>query len=111
MRKIHGVEIHGVDVDPETRCAHYRTENDIVALKFKCCGRWFPCHRCHQELGQHETLVWPHQEFDALAVLCGGCGKQLSIREYLGGASSCPGCSRSFNPGCIEHAHYYFAVP
>jgi uncharacterized CHY-type Zn-finger protein len=108
-RAIHGVEVSGVDVDPETRCAHYRGLNDIIALKFKCCGKWFPCHLCHEELAQHEAVVWPENEFDSVAVLCGACGKQMRVQEYWRCASTCPGCGRSFNPGCIEHAHYYFA--
>jgi uncharacterized CHY-type Zn-finger protein len=109
-RKVHGVEINGVHVDPETRCAHYYGSTDIVALKFKCCGKWFPCHRCHDELAGHRAVVWPEQEFDELVVLCGGCGRRMSAREYLDCNSICPNCGRSFNPGCAKHAHYYFAV-
>jgi uncharacterized CHY-type Zn-finger protein len=110
-RRIHGVEINGVDVDPETRCAHYRGSNDIVALRFKCCGKWFPCHRCHDEIAGHPAVVWPEQEFDELLVLCGGCGRQMTPREYLDCASTCPACGRSFNPACAKHAHYYFSGP
>jgi uncharacterized CHY-type Zn-finger protein len=110
-RRIHGVEINGVDVDPETRCAHYRGSNDIVALRFKCCGKWFPCHRCHDEIAGHPAVVWPEQEFDELLVLCGGCGRQMTSREYLDCASTCPACGRSFNPACTKHAHYYFSGP
>ena len=109
-RSIHGVQITGVDVDPETRCAHYHSATDIVALKFKCCGKWFPCHMCHQEVAKHAAVVWPEEEFDELAVLCGGCGRQVNVREYLECDSICPACGRSFNPGCARHAHYYFAV-
>jgi len=109
-RTIHGLEISGVDVDPETRCAHYHGPTDIVALKFRCCGKWFPCHLCHQEIVRHDAVVWPDNEFDSVAVVCGACGKQMSVREYLECASTCPSCGRSFNPACAEHAHYYFAV-
>ena len=109
-RVIRGVEINGVDIDDETRCSHYHSEADIIALKFKCCGKWFPCHLCHQELAQHDAVVWPEQEFHSVAVLCGGCGRQMSVREYLDCASICPACGRSFNPGCAKHAHCYFAV-
>jgi uncharacterized CHY-type Zn-finger protein len=108
-RAIHGVEVNGIDLDPETRCAHYHGPNDTVALKFKCCGKWFPCHLCHEELAQHDSVVWPEKEFDSVAVLCGGCGKQLSVREYLECDSICPSCGRLFNPGCAKHAHYYFS--
>jgi uncharacterized CHY-type Zn-finger protein len=109
-RTIHGLEVSGVDVDPETRCEHYHGPNDIVALKFKCCGKWFPCHLCHEELAQHDAAVWPANKFDSLAVVCGACGRQLSVREYLECDSTCPGCGRSFNPNCAKHAHYYFDV-
>jgi uncharacterized CHY-type Zn-finger protein len=109
-RTIHGLEINGVDVDPETRCTHYHGASDIVALKFKCCGRWFPCHRCHEEIADHAAGFWTAEEFDELVVLCGGCGRCMSAREYFRCASICPSCGRSFNPACAEHVHYYFAV-
>ena len=49
IRRIHGLNIVGVGVDGETRCAHYRSERDIIAIKFKCCKKWFPCYECHAE--------------------------------------------------------------
>jgi uncharacterized CHY-type Zn-finger protein len=110
-RTVYGVEINGIDVDPETRCAHYHGVTDIIALKFKCCGKWFPCHLCHEELAQHGAIVWEEQEFDELVVFCGNCGQRMSAREYLGCNSTCPNCRQSFNPDCAKHALYYFAVP
>jgi uncharacterized CHY-type Zn-finger protein len=107
-RTIHDVEINGIDVDVETRCGHYYGPNDIVALKFKCCGKWFPCHQCHAELAEHTAIVWPKEELHAFAVLCGACGRQLNIREYLDCDSVCPQCRRQFNPGCARHYHLYF---
>jgi uncharacterized CHY-type Zn-finger protein len=107
-RTIHGVEINGVDVDPETRCLHYHEANDIIALKLKCCDQWFPCHECHVELAGHVARVWSRKEFDELAVLCGGCGHLLTIRKYLECCSVCPQCKRSFNPRCAHHRHLYF---
>jgi uncharacterized CHY-type Zn-finger protein len=109
-RTIHGLEITGVNVDPETRCVHYHGENDILALKFKCCGNWFPCHACHAELAGHPAVTWPNQELDARAVFCGACGHQLSIREYRECDSICPRCGRHFNPGCARHYHLYFEL-
>jgi uncharacterized CHY-type Zn-finger protein len=106
--KIHGVNVVGIRVDDETRCAHYHSERDIIAIKFKCCGKWFPCYECHAELSEHEAVVWPRKEFDAVVVLCGGCGSQLSIRRYLDCDSVCPHCRRHFNPGCRNHYHLYF---
>src|SRR3954468_6850024 len=106
--KIHEVNVIGIDVDDETRCAHYRSEFDIIAIKFKCCGQWFPCYQCHIELAGHPAKVWPHDEFDTSAVLCGSCGKQLTIRQYLQCDAACPHCREKFNPRCAGHYHFYF---
>lgn len=105
---IHGVEVVGTDVDDQTRCAHYHSEPDIIAIKFKCCGKWFPCYTCHTEFSEHQAVVWPEEEFATVAVLCGGCGAQLSIRQYLDCDSVCPHCCREFNRGCFNHHHLYF---
>lgn len=106
--KIHDLEVIGVDVDEQTRCAHYHSERDIVAIKFRCCGKWFPCFECHQAVAGHAAIRWPEAEFATRAILCGGCGHQLTIREYLDSASVCPRCARQFNPGCSRHQHLYF---
>ena len=108
--KIHGVDIIGVDVDPQTRCAHYHGERDIIAIKFKCCGKWFPCDQCHAVLAGHTAEVWPKEEFGESAILCGNCGRQLTIRKYLQCESACPHCERQFNPGCARHNHFYFEM-
>lgn len=105
---IHGEIVVGADVDAETRCAHYHSALDIIAIKFKCCGRWFPCYECHEENAGHEPEVWAKCEFAAAAILCGGCGVQLTVDEYLKCESTCPHCSRKFNPGCARHYHLYF---
>jgi uncharacterized CHY-type Zn-finger protein len=106
--KIHGVEVNGVDVDLETRCAHYHAPNDIIAIKFACCDKWFPCHQCHAERADHTASLWSREQFDKRAVLCGACGHQLTIREYLDSGSVCPRCGRQFDPGCARHHHFYF---
>jgi len=102
--------VSGVDVDSETRCGHWNTELDIIAIKFKCCGRWYPCFECHAELAGHEPAVWPNEEFDEKAILCGACGHQLTINEYMNCRSICPACNAPFNPGCANHYHLYFEV-
>jgi len=108
--KVHGVSVLGLDVDPQTRCAHYHSERDIIAIKFKCCGEWFSCHQCHAELAGHPAQVWPKEEFNQHAVLCGNCGRQLTVHEYLQSESACPHCQSQFNPGCAKHHHFYFAI-
>lgn len=107
-RLIYGETVIGVDVDAQTRCAHYKSEFDIIAIKFKCCGRYFPCYECHAELENHRPQTWAKSGFGANAILCGGCGHQLKIIEYLKCNSICPRCNSKFNPGCAKHYHLYF---
>jgi uncharacterized CHY-type Zn-finger protein len=97
-----------MNVDEETRCAHWPGERDIVAIKFKCCDNWFSCRQCHAELAGHTVIVWPKEEFTTPAILCGACGHQLTVREYFDCGSVCPQCRRQFNPSCSHHRHFYF---
>lgn len=43
----------GRTVDDQTRFLHYRSERDVVAIRFACCGEYYPCHRCHAECAGH----------------------------------------------------------
>lgn len=97
----------GSPVDDDTRCAHYRTALDVVAIRFRCCGEYYPCHQCHAESAGHPAARWPAGERDVAAVLCGVCRNELSIHEYLG-VDGCPRCGAPFNPGCRLHASLYF---
>lgn len=103
-----GLWYYGVETDPQTRCKHYNSERDIIAIKFKCCGLYFCCYECHQELVDHRPAVWKKEDFGEKAVLCGACGEQLTIGGYLGSDAICPGCNAEFNPGCANHYHLYF---
>ncbi|CAI49617.1 zinc finger protein [Natronomonas pharaonis DSM 2160] len=105
--RVHGYEVRGVGLDGETRCAHYGTERDVVAIKFACCATYYACHRCHEECTDHERSRWPLGRRDEKAVLCGVCGTELAVQEYLG-VDSCPDCGARFNPGCNNHTHLYF---
>ncbi|MEP6786981.1 MAG: CHY zinc finger protein [Acidobacteriota bacterium] len=107
---IHGERVCGVEVDPQTRCAHYHSDLDMIAIRFKCCGRWFPCYECHTEIADHRAQIWPAGERKTFAVLCGACGRQLSIEEYLVCDSTCPACNSKFNPRCANHYHLYFEM-
>ena len=109
QQRVFDRKVFGLQIDNETRCAHYHGENDIIAIKFKCCGQWFACHACHSALAGHEAQVWPEMELDQRLLLCGGCGHELTALEYFACESKCPGCHRSFNPGCTRHYHLYFA--
>jgi uncharacterized CHY-type Zn-finger protein len=99
----------GPVVDDETRCIHYRSPLDIVAMRFACCGEYYPCHLCHEGTAGHPARQWPVSARGERAVLCGVCGHELTIAEYLQ-ADSCPVCDAAFNPGCRLHTHLYFEV-
>ncbi len=103
------MRVYGVGVDSETRCAHYGSPLDVIAIRFPCCGRFYPCHECHVAVTDHAPCVWPADRFDEPAVLCGVCGHQMTVTEYLASAHTCPACAAAFNPGCVSHRHLYFA--
>jgi uncharacterized CHY-type Zn-finger protein len=102
--------VFGVDLDRQTRCAHWRGELDVIAIKLRCCGRFYACRDCHDALEGHPAEVWPVNERDERAILCGVCGETLSIRRYLDCENRCPACGAGFNPGCRLHHHLYFAA-
>ncbi|MFB6140847.1 MAG: CHY zinc finger protein [Halosimplex sp.] len=104
------VPLRGVAVDAETRCAHYDSAVDLVALRFACCDCFYPCYRCHEAVTDHEPERIPRESFDEPAVLCGACGATHSVREYLDCEDACPACGAGFNPGCRRHRDRYFAV-
>ncbi|MFW5937991.1 MAG: CHY zinc finger protein [Halanaeroarchaeum sp.] len=110
MRRIGAVEVRGVELDGETRCAHYDTERDVVAIRFRCCTEFYACIQCHEALADHDPTVWPREAFEEDAVLCGACGTTLSIEAYLAADDACPNCGAAFNPGCAAHHHHYFDV-
>ncbi|MFB6095975.1 MAG: CHY zinc finger protein [Haloferacaceae archaeon] len=106
-RDVHGVGVRGVDVGPETRCAHYDGPSDVIAIRFPCCDRYYPCAECHEALADHEAERRSAATLDDPAILCGVCGAERSWREYLGGDLACPTCGASFNPGCARHYDRY----
>jgi uncharacterized CHY-type Zn-finger protein len=101
--------VRGVDLDAETRCAHYHSSLDIIAIKMACCGIYYACKDCHEALAGHAIAVWARSDWDTHAVLCGACGRELTIREYMDSAYLCPHCGAGFNPGCRNHYHFYFS--
>ena len=100
--------VRGIDLDAQTRCVHYHAAADVVAIKMKCCGVYYACKDCHIALAGHAIAVWPRSEWEQRAVLCGACGAELTIREYLRCEARCPACGAGFNPGCRAHHHFYF---
>src|SRR3984957_4776890 len=107
MSELHP-HVRGVDPDSQTRCAHYNNTLDMIAIRMRYCGVYYACKGCHDELANHPSEVWRRSEWDQPAVLCGACGTELSVREYLECSNQCPNCSARFNPGCRSHYHFYF---
>jgi uncharacterized CHY-type Zn-finger protein len=101
--------VYGVDIDTETRCRHYHSRLDIVAIRMRCCGAYFSCRACHDELTSHPAQTWSEVDWHVPAILCGHCGTELSIRAYIDGLDQCPACQAGFNPGCRAHRQLYFA--
>jgi uncharacterized CHY-type Zn-finger protein len=101
--------VKGKWIDEYTRCVHYHSVLDVIAIKFKCCGEYYPCYDCHQEAVSHAHAVWEKHEFTT-AILCGICKHEMTIHEYAACHHRCPFCQVPFNPNCDTHSHLYFAV-
>jgi uncharacterized CHY-type Zn-finger protein len=129
-----------LSIDSKTKCEHYNSDLDIVGkhllilsrvlrnlityllnryvypipyqigMKMRCCDKYFSCIHCHSMSEDHESLPWPVDKFDTLAILCGNCESELSISSYLRCDNRCPSCQAGFNPGCKNHYHYYFEL-
>ena len=100
--------VHGIGLEAQTRCAHWRSDLDIIAIKMKCCGEYYACKDCHDALAGHTAKLWPKSEFDETAVFCGACETEMTIQQYLDCANVCPACGAGFNPGCRSHYLFYF---
>lgn len=109
--EIHRPDVRGISLDSATRCAHWHGPTDIIAIKMFCCNTYYACYECHAALAGHPAQPWPQNEFATNAILCGACGKELSIRAYLDSASRCPNCAAEFNPRCALHYPLYFDIP
>lgn len=102
-----GPRVLGSVVDAQTRCSHYHGETDVIALKFKCCGEFYPCFECHEESAGHPIERWIAGDTGHRAVLCGVCRAELRIDDYLR-TDACLSCATRFNPGCSLHHDLYF---
>ena len=109
MKQTPTIVVHGTDVNTRTQCAHWHSERDIIAIKFKCCDTYYACIDCHREAADHAPEVWPRAEFAEPAIYCGSCHHELSIAAYLTCGNMCPVCQAAFNPGCAKHYPLYFA--
>lgn len=90
---------------------HYDTEKDIIAIKFYCCQKYYPCYQCHDEGEDHAIIPWPADCLEATAILCGVCQREMRIIEYMNSGAACPYCQSAFNPKCANHYDIYFQLP
>lgn len=96
-----GLRRHG-----ESRCAHWNSELDVLAIQAPCCQKFYACASCHDACENHSFNPWPSStSLEQNALLCGVCRHSYSIREYINGTESpsCPACGASMNPGCKLH--------
>ena len=97
-------EVFGPTVDDHTRCVHYATELDIIAIRFACCDRYYPCHLCHSETADHPAQQWPRERWDQPAILCGNCWTELTISAYKA-VDACSECGAASSPRCEAHSN------
>ncbi|HEU0163389.1 MAG TPA: CHY zinc finger protein [Thermomicrobiales bacterium] len=101
------MQVFGQTIDDQTRCVHWNSPLDVIAIRFACCGRYYPCYECHAEAESHPAQQWPRERWNELAILCGVCQTEITIATYKA-TNDCPACGAAFNPGCHLHAHLYF---
>ncbi len=101
--------VRGVALDAESRCAHWHSPLDVIAIRAGCCGEYYACAECHDALAGHPLEPLARDRFGAPGVLCGVCRAELTVDEYLASGYRCPRCAAAFNPGCARHYHLYFA--
>ncbi len=106
--KVGDHEVFGLELNAQTGCLHYGSGVDIVAIRFKCCNRYYACYECHQAGENHPVERWGEEEFDRKAILCGSCGIELTIHQYLSCNHRCLNCKSQFNPRCKNHWGLYF---
>ncbi|OBA27769.1 hypothetical protein HANVADRAFT_1265 [Hanseniaspora valbyensis NRRL Y-1626] len=103
-------------IDDETRCEHWHSPIDIIALKFKCCpNKYYPCFSCHVETNEpdHKLIKYDLiKDKNEKVVLCGKCKTELTFDQYQSKLTEdslkCPSCLSDFNPGCKLHYCHYF---
>eukprot|EP00656_Telonema_subtile_P040784 TRINITY_DN45863_c0_g1_i1.p1 TRINITY_DN45863_c0_g1~~TRINITY_DN45863_c0_g1_i1.p1 ORF type:complete len:141 (+),score=12.65 TRINITY_DN45863_c0_g1_i1:58-480(+) len=107
-----GHTVHGMLEDyTHSRCFHWHSELDVLALLAPCCSKFYSCADCHNAIEAHQLEPWPASTSPGTtALLCGVCGHGFSLTQYLspGFDSRCPSCEASFNPRCRKHWPLYF---
>lgn len=102
------IQVFGSIYDNETRCTHWHTDKDIIALKFACCGKYWPCYQCHNSCMEGPLRKYAVVESAVKVVLCGSCAEEMTFQEYIDCDYACKKCHGEFNPGCKLHYGIYF---
>lgn len=100
--------IWGVDLGRygESRCSHWHSELDVLAIQAPCCQKFYACASCHDACEDHSLEPWPSStSVEHNALLCGVCRHSYSIRAYINGPEPprCQACGVDMNPGCKLH--------
>lgn len=104
------IKVWGKVIDNETRCVHWHTDLDVMAIKFKCCKGFYSCYSCHKETTNHPTIKYDlsiQDDRDVQTILCGKCFGAMTFSEYVSDVR-CINCDTAFNPGCKLHYNLYF---
>ncbi|MEM6803015.1 MAG: hypothetical protein AAF696_16540 [Bacteroidota bacterium] len=102
-------KVWGINPDAQSRCKHWHSEVDIVALRMPGDDHFYPCHECYEAIHGEAPPPWPKESFEsAQAILCGNCAHLMTVKTYWASNNQCPNCSHAFNPGCAKHYHHYF---
>ncbi|KRL43329.1 CHY zinc finger protein [Lacticaseibacillus manihotivorans] len=96
-------KIYGQQLDVASRCRHYHSDLDVVALWCGQCQKFWACYEFHDAMGDHEFVPLPKAQ---ALVLCGACRCMMTYSQYQSGA--CPNCWYPFNPRCELHTDHYF---
>ncbi|WP_438835700.1 CHY zinc finger protein [Streptococcus pluranimalium] len=43
----------GIVIDDNSRCQHYHSSQNIVALKYADCHSYYACYKCHGAMESH----------------------------------------------------------
>ena len=62
--------------NPQWLCEHYQR---LCRVKFPCCGKFFPCHRCHNNSDECQNDKCKAKE--AFYIECSVCRHQQAVRK------------------------------
>ena len=62
--------------NPQWLCEHYQR---LCRVKFPCCGKFFPCHRCHNNSEECQNDKCKAKE--AFYIECSVCRHQQAVRK------------------------------